>query len=133
MPASNVEVARALIELWNEGVRSVPAEYVDPAVELESPFATISGEPYRGHAGVEQWARELDEQFSQWRVHSEDVRAVDDAVLLLGRVSGRGRASGVELDQPYATVMDFEPDHRISRVRIYWQLDEARKAVGLSE
>ncbi len=132
MSPSNVEVAHALIELWNEGVREIPAEYVDPAVELESPFSRIAGEPYRGHAGLEQWARDLDEQFSRWRVHPEELRAVGDAVLLLGRVSGRGRASGVELDQPFAAIIDFRRDHRICRVRIYWQPDEAREALGLS-
>ena len=46
-------VARELNRLWNEGVRSVPTEYLDPAVELESPFSSVSGEPYRGHAGRE--------------------------------------------------------------------------------
>jgi len=50
-----------------------------------------------------------------------------------GRLSGRGRGSGVELDQPYAMVMDFGADHRIPRVRIYWQVDAARKAVGLTD
>ncbi len=133
MSASNVEVTRALTELWNKGVRDVPAEYVDPAVELESPFSTIAGEPYRGLAGLERWARDLDEQFSEWRVLCADVLAVGDAVLQLGRVSGRGRASGVQLDQPFAMIMDFGPGHRVRRVRIFWAPDDARRALGLTD
>ncbi len=48
MPASNVEIVRAFAEQWNAGVRGVPTEVFDPAVELESPFSSVVGEPYRG-------------------------------------------------------------------------------------
>ena len=131
MPARNVEVARALSELWNEGVRAVPTEYLDPAVELESPFSSVSGVPYRGHVGIEQWVRDVDEHFSEWRNHIEDVRAIGNAVITQGRLHGRGRGSDVELDQPCAIVMDFGRDHRITRVRIYWDVHTALEAVGL--
>jgi ketosteroid isomerase-like protein len=132
MPEGNAEVARALSELWNEGVRSVPTEYFDPAVELESPFSSVSGEPYRDHAGIERWVRDVDEQFSEWQTRIEDLREVDNAVITIGRLYGRGRSSGIKLDQPYAIVMDFGSDQRITRVRIYWEVDAARKAVGLT-
>jgi hypothetical protein len=29
--------------------------------------------------------------------------------------------------------MDFGRDHRITRIRIYWNMDAAREAVGLAE
>jgi hypothetical protein len=38
MSQSNVELGPAVVDLWNEGVRSVPTEFLDPSVELESPF-----------------------------------------------------------------------------------------------
>lgn len=133
MPERNVELVRALIQLWNEGVRSAPVEYFDPAVELESPFSSVSGGPYRGHAGIEQWTRDVDEQFSEWQTRLEEIRGVGDAVIIVGRLHGRGRGSGIELDQPYASVMDFGSDHRITRVRIYVDVAAARRAVGLPE
>jgi hypothetical protein len=64
MSQENVEIVRALVDHWNMGVRSALTEYLDPAVELESPLSSVSGTPYRGHAGIEQWTRDLDEQFS---------------------------------------------------------------------
>ena len=76
MSRENVEVLRRLFERWNAGDRTVPTEYLDPAVELETPFSSVSGEPYRGHAGVEDWIRDLDEQFSEWRYRLDDVREV---------------------------------------------------------
>ena len=50
MSQENVEMVRALADQWNAGVRSVPTELFDPAVEVESPFSSVSGEPYRGYA-----------------------------------------------------------------------------------
>jgi ketosteroid isomerase-like protein len=133
MAHPNVELARALTELWNEGERDVPEDYLDPSVVLESPFSAVAGEPYRGHDGITRWAREIDEHFAQWHIDLEDVRPVGDAVIAFSRVHGRGRGSGIELDQPAAVVLDFGGDGRITRVRIYWDLAAARAAVGLTE
>ena len=129
---NNAAVVRTLSELWNNGVRSVPTEYFDPAVELDSPIASVAGEPYRGHDGIERWVRDVDEQFSEWRVHHDEVQEVEGTVLAVGRLHGRARASGIELDQPFALVCEFGEEHRITRVRIYWDVDAAREAVGQS-
>jgi hypothetical protein len=61
-----VEVVRAIFERWNAGDHGVPREYLDPGVELESALSSVSGEPYRGHAGFRQWIRDLDERASIW-------------------------------------------------------------------
>jgi len=133
MSQANIEVVRALAEHWNAGVRSVPTEYLDPGVELETPFSSVSGPPYRGYAGIEQWQREIDEQFSEWQSRHDDVREVGNTVIVIGSVHARGRASGIEFDLPYALVADFGGDHRIMRVRIHTDVNAALKAVGLRE
>ena len=51
MSQENVEVVRAIFERWNAGDRTVAQEYLDPAVEAETPFSSVSGTPYRGYAG----------------------------------------------------------------------------------
>ena len=132
MTQSKAEVMRALVEAWNQGVREVPSEHVDAAVELESPFTSVSGQPYRGHAGIERWMQDIDAHFSEWHTDLDEVHEVGDAVAGIGKLRGRGRESGVELDQAYAIVLDFERGQRITRVRIYWDLDAARGAVGLT-
>jgi ketosteroid isomerase-like protein len=102
MSRENIDVSHALYARWNSGERPDPAEYSDPAVELDSPFSSVVGEPYRGHAGVEQWMRDVDEQFSEWRVQVDDIQAVGDAVIAIGSVHGRGRASSINFDRPMA-------------------------------
>jgi hypothetical protein len=133
MSKENVEVVRALAEHWNAGVRSVLTEYLDPAVELETPFSSVAGTPYRGFAGIEQWLRDIDEQFSEWQSRHDDVREVGHTVIVIGSVHARGRASGIEFDLPYALVADFGSDHRIIRVRIHTDINAALEAVGLRE
>jgi ketosteroid isomerase-like protein len=132
MSQANVKIVHALFEGWNAGDRSDPAEYCDPAVELESPFSSVVGEPYRGYAGMKQWVRDVDEQFSEWQVRLDDVRAVGDAVIAVGSVHGKGRASRIDVDLPMAWVADFGADHRVTRARIRLDVDAALKAVGLA-
>ena len=103
MSQENVEIVRAIVDHWNAGVRSVLTEYLDPAVELESPFSSVSGEPYRGHAGIEQWVRDVDEQFAEWQIDLDDVRELGNTVFATASIHGRGRASGIAFDfSPYA-------------------------------
>jgi len=85
MSKRNVEVVPALVERWNAGVREVPSEHLDPGIELETPFSSVSGRPYRGYAGIERWLLDIDEQFSVWRIQLDDVRGASDAVIALGR------------------------------------------------
>jgi ketosteroid isomerase-like protein len=130
-----VELVRAMFELWNAGDRdfAVLPEYVDPAIELESPFSSIVGEPYRGYAGIEQWTRDIDEQFVEWSISPYDVREVGVHVIAMVTVRGRGRSSNLVLQLPSAGVFNFAGDDRITHVRIYPDVHEALKAVGLKE
>jgi ketosteroid isomerase-like protein len=130
-----VELVRAMFEFWNAGDRdfAVLPEYVDPAIELESPFSSVVGEPYRGYAGVEQWTRDIDEQFVRWSISPDDVREIGVHVIAIVTVSGRGRSSNLALQFPSAGVFDFAGDDRITHVRIYPDVHEALKAAGLEE
>jgi ketosteroid isomerase-like protein len=129
----NVESIRSLIEHFNAGDRTVPAELLDPDFALETPFSSVSGAPYRGHAGIGEWLRELDKQFSEWQNRVEDIRENDDIVIVIGSLHVRGRVSGLEFDQPAAWVGHFGADHRLTRARIYLDRAEALAAAGLAE
>ena len=111
---------------------SAPRELVDPAIELRSPFSSVAGEPYRGYEGIEQWARDIDEQFSQWRMDLDGVTMHEGRALALATVRVRGRGSDLELRQETAAVAEFAADGRIARIDIFIDVDAARAAVGLS-
>jgi hypothetical protein len=133
MSQEHGEILRAIVDHWNAGVGSVPTEYFDPAVELESPLSSVSGEPYRGYAGIEQWGRDVDEQFAEWQINLDDLREVGNAVIATASIQARGRASGISLQFSVAIVACFGSDDRITRARIYLDLNEALETLGLSE
>jgi ketosteroid isomerase-like protein len=134
MSQENVQIVRALFEARSAGLDfSSSATYFDPAIELESPLSSVVGEPYRGYAGMEQWIRDVDEQFAEWRMSLDDVREIGNQVIAIGSVNGRGRASGVALQFRSAIVFHFGSDDRITRARIFPDVNEALKAVGLAE
>jgi len=135
MSQENVEVVNALLDQWSapdHGLSNLP-RYLGPSIELESPFSSVVGEPYRGYAGIERWFRDIDEQFSEWSILASDVRDLGDQVLVIGTAMTRGRTSDVTLEIHVATVVDFGADDRVRRLRIYWDVEEALNAVGLEK
>ena len=135
MSQDRVDIVRALFERWNAGDHGneLFPEYFDPAIELESPLASVVGEPYRGYAGMERWVRDLDEQFTQWSIDTDEVREIGNRVFTLTAVRARGRASEVALQFHSAGIIEFADDDRITRIHIYLDVGEALKAAGLSE
>jgi len=135
MSQENVGTVHALIAAWNAGDRDMTrmSKYLDPAIELESPFSSVVGEPYRGHAGIEQWMRDLDEQFDEWAIGVAETRAVGDRVVATATVRARGRSSGATLTFNAATACDLTSDHRVTKIHIFLAAEEALKAVGQEE
>lgn len=131
MSDARVELFRGLVERWNSGERdfAIPA-YVDSAIELETPFSSLAGAPYRGYAGIERWVRDVDEQFAEWSIGLDDVRPAGNQVVALATVVARGRASDAGLHFPVAAICTFGADDRIIRLRICLDITEAR-ATGL--
>ena len=66
------------------------------------------------------------------RVVADEFRDLGDSVLMLGRMEGRGRGSGVQIDAPLASIADFRGG-KISRGRDFLDHSEALRAAGLSE
>jgi ketosteroid isomerase-like protein len=131
MPSENVEVARRSFEAWNEsgveGSRRVgwteDAEYHDPP---EFPDAGV-------HRGAEAVAARLEEARALLPHQLEvlDAEGVgDDEVLVIFRLHGGGRSSGVPVEQPMGCLMQINGG-KVSRWRLFMSHEEAREAAGL--
>jgi ketosteroid isomerase-like protein len=57
------------------------------------------GEPYRGHAGCRAFWADVHAAFEDWRPLVEEVRGLDEALLLTIHFYGRGRTSGAPIDR----------------------------------
>ena len=118
MALGRTETVRRLFELFNEGIDDVPEDLVAPEIEFVSPLTQVRGRPYRGYDDARQWLPDVTEQFERWRYEIGEVREEGDAVIATGVVHLRGKASGVELDQPATWVAHFADDGRISKMEI---------------
>ena len=67
---------------------------MDPEVVLQPPLTALAGNLYRGHDGVADWLRDLDETFAQTRIEPLEVEDLGAVVLALTTFSveaGEGR------------------------------------------
>ena len=69
---------------------------------------------YRGREGVEKFAADTRENWEELQSLPEEFRDLGDRVLVLGRMKGRGKGSGVPVDSPYVTILDFRGDRDLA-------------------
>jgi ketosteroid isomerase-like protein len=103
------ERVKALFNLINTE-RVIALDQVHPDFELISPITSVSGEAFRGREGAERWMADIADQFEEFRLVPDDVRASGKQVLVLGRIHLRGRASGLEMNQEAAWLLQLRDD-----------------------
>jgi ketosteroid isomerase-like protein len=123
------QLVRGIFERWNNGERVLPPEEIHPEAVV---YSAMTGDTFRGTEGVRRWMAEIDEQFEDWDLSIEEIRRVaEDRLLVLGGVHFRGRASGVEFDQPMGWLWDFK-DGRVCALHNFAGHDAAVEAAGLT-
>jgi uncharacterized protein len=135
MPRDKVDVARRVNDAYNRrDVDGLFAELATPDFEWYPAIARAldGGGSYRGREGIEKFAADTRENWEELQSLPEEFRDLGDRVLVLGRLRGRGKASGVPVDQPFAGIFDFR-GYRVWRYRVYLDRAEGLRAAGLSE
>jgi ketosteroid isomerase-like protein len=132
MPSTNVDLVRSITAQWERG-EILPSdsstELVHPEVEIvivDGPEPSSSKGLAAATPGVEAFL------WSYYLVEVDECRELDDErVLVLGRVSARGRSSGVEIAQRRASVFHVR-DGKVIRLVMYWDRDHALADLGLA-
>ena len=106
------------------------AATLDPEVVLhQSPDLPWGGE-FHGHAGYEEWARQMSRAFDRLAVKDVRFFTDEDTVIITCRLVTRSRASGETLDLPMAQVVRVRGE-RIAEFRpFYWNVPAYRETVG---
>jgi ketosteroid isomerase-like protein len=87
----------------------------------------------RGPEEVKRLWRGLDEAFEEFRLEPEEFLDAGDHVPVRLRYRGRGKASGLEIEQEvFSQVITFR-DGRMVRVEHFMSWDEAIEAAGVRE
>jgi ketosteroid isomerase-like protein len=90
---------------WNSGERELDPELFDPEFTVHS---HLTGGAYSGEQQVGVWISEIDQQFDGWELAVDRVEVLPDGRLLVhGSIRGHGRASGIELDEPAAWIVEL--------------------------
>jgi ketosteroid isomerase-like protein len=125
----NAEVAARAIRAFNAGEVDAFADLTTPDFEWSPSMVAIEGETFVGREGVETYFGKLDDAWDKFHVHTDRFRHGGSRVVMLGRLEGRGKTSGVPVDSPLGMVFDFR-DAKISRIRGFLDHDEALRAAG---
>lgn len=129
MSAENVEIVRQAWEAFDRHDNESALRLYDPEVEIHVGFS--GGEVYRGLAGVRDFFRDWLAAWDKYGSTVEEwIDAGDDVVAVI-RIWGRGRASGVPVEERQSHVWTLR-DGRLWQLRRYESKADALKAVGLA-
>jgi ketosteroid isomerase-like protein len=124
MSEAYVDQLRRGYEALNRGDVSVVLELLDPDIEWHEPSPSPDAGSHRGREGFERFIRGWIESFDGFRIEPEQVVERGDRLIAVVRQSGRGRASGVEVEARLAHVWAVE-DGRAVRWEAIPDADQA--------
>ena|SRR5215207_5111044 len=133
MSEENVEAFKRAVAAYNRRDIDAFVEEFDPEVEWRSLIQAMFGgkeSVYRGHRGLREGVQEMDEALADLQVEYSEIRDLGERIVVLGRVRGRGRASGAEFEAPLNWVVEVSGG-RATRMRDYLDAKDALEAAGL--
>jgi uncharacterized protein len=133
MSQENVEIVRALFDAWERGGLDAAAEFWDPQIDWRAVEGAIDDAgPISGVDAMRAYLQEGLDLFDEVSLEPEELIDAGDQVVAVQRVSGRGKASGIETELRFAVVYTIR-NGKIVRGREYWERAQALEAVGLRE
>ena len=132
MPQENVEIVRRVFDAFNRRDIAAFLEFLDPDVEWVPILAVLEGRVYRGHEDIRQWIADLATDWEFFEVYYEELRDLGDRVMVSGHWRARGRASGVEVENPGTYLYEIK-DGKVVSMRTFTDRAEALDAAGLPE
>jgi hypothetical protein len=132
MSQENVEITRRAYDSLTVRNLSRLAEFVAPQIEIDLTRNVFNPQVIRGYEGIEQFMTTLNEVWEDFRFEVEELIDAGDNVVAIGRLVGKGKGSGVPVDQRDIHVVKAR-DGKAVHIAVYRDRAEALEAVGLSE
>ena len=130
MSQANVEVVRQAFDAFNERDVERLVSLSDPDCAWLPFRAQLEGITYRGHDGVRRFVADMDEDWTEFRVEPREFREAGDQVVAIGRVTGRGSGTGVDIESDGGFVFGVRGG-RITHIKSYSDPRAALESVGL--
>ena len=133
MSQENVDLVRDVYAAWASGDREKALEFLDPKLTIDATRRVLNPDTYVGIEGLGRMLAETNDVWEEFRFEPLEFIDAGDRVVVIGRLFGKGRGSGIEVDQPIAGIWTVR-DGRVVRWEVgYTDRAEALEAVGLSE
>ena len=130
MSQANVDKARAFIEAYNRRDYDAAVEDFDPEIDWVLPQRQ-GYDSCRGPDEIKGFWRGIDETFDELQLVPQEYVDAGDRVATRLRHRGRGKESGVEVDEElYHQVASFRGG-RMVRLEYFAEWSEALAAAGL--
>ena len=128
--SENLDLVRSVYAEWERGEFSARPEWADEGIEFVVPDgpepSTQTGTA--AAPGVEEFVQ----LWQDLRFDAEEYRELDDgSVLVVCRMRGRGKTSGVEVDQRRAGLFHLRGG-KVIRLALYWDRDRALTDLDLA-
>ena len=128
----NGDTVRRFAEAFAERDNDAAFALLHEEVELHPIRARLEGGSYSGHDGYLAVLAMFDEDWENLSLELDEVREGDETAVAVGRLTARGRVSGVDLDVPLALRYEFR-DGRISKIESYSDPAEALAAAAIDD
>jgi ketosteroid isomerase-like protein len=108
MSQANVEIAKRANDAFNRRDVDAAMECATSDIEFVAAMSgTVAGGSLKRREGIEALFADIRDTWEEHRMVIEEIRDLGERVLGLGRLEGRGKASGVSVDVPFALISDF--------------------------
>jgi ketosteroid isomerase-like protein len=137
MAEANVEVVRRVYEAAARRDAATVLALYDKDVELDASRIGVSNHPsgrdtYHGHDGLRELFREWHEAWGKIEYGYDELIEAGEQVIAVVTRHARGRASGVEVERPFALLWTLH-DGRVVRLVWFLSREDALEAAGLSK
>jgi ketosteroid isomerase-like protein len=131
MPSENMEAFKRVVEAANRSDTEALVELLHPDVEWHTVLPMVGGDGiYRGIEGVREFLEDIWGVLAETRWEFSEIRDLEDGrILALGQVRITGGASGVEVDSPFAYLIEFR-DGKPYLIQSFLDPDKALEAAG---
>jgi ketosteroid isomerase-like protein len=124
-------------ELVRQAFDAFRRDDIDAVLELCAPDVVVSdpqrtGATFRGHAGLRRFFEEWMENWEEYRSEPVELTEVDDAILVRAHQTGKGRLSGIEIDQDLFVLLRLR-DGKFVEYGIYNSREDALASVGAAD
>jgi ketosteroid isomerase-like protein len=137
----NIEIVREVMALFgyardgsttDEKTRRRLKELIATDVQIDMSHRVFNPDTYEGHSGLRRLGREMQTVWSGFTITPERFVEAGDCVVVIETRRGRGRASGVEVEQRAGVIWTLR-DGQVIRMETDLDPKVALEAVGVEE